>query len=200
MPRTRKQFDAIREATKERIAAAGLKLFSHKGLAATSIQDIASAAGVSVGLMYHYYKSKEDLFNELVEVTVTSASESIKALFQQEPLSPAEKIKIFSEEVLTDIKRGDSISQYYMLMVLAALAEDIPEKAAKISEEGFAPFDYLAKAILEGQRLGEIKPGDPYEIAMTYFALIQGLAIYKLTLGDRFIAPKVELLTGLLLQ
>jgi AcrR family transcriptional regulator len=62
LPRTEQQYDAMRSATKEKIKAAGLQLFAYKGLAATSIQDIASLADISVGLMYHYYKSKEDVY------------------------------------------------------------------------------------------------------------------------------------------
>ena len=60
MPRTKEQFNSMRNVTKDKIVEAGLKLFSHKGLAATSINDIASLAGISTGLLYHYYKSKED--------------------------------------------------------------------------------------------------------------------------------------------
>ncbi|MEE9208885.1 MAG: TetR family transcriptional regulator, partial [Kiloniellales bacterium] len=47
--------------TRERIERAALKLFATKGVAATSIRDIAKAAGVSLGAMYNHYPSKDDL-------------------------------------------------------------------------------------------------------------------------------------------
>src|SRR5687768_8058896 len=106
MPRVKEQFDAMRSATKEKITAAGLQLFAYKGLADTSIQEIAKLAGISVGLMYHYYKSKEELFTELVETAVTLAAESTQARFESDQ-SPTEKIMTFSREVIEDIARSD---------------------------------------------------------------------------------------------
>lgn len=198
MPRVKKQFDAMRSATREKILAAGLKLFSYKGLAATSIHDIATLAGISVGLMYHYYKSKEDLFTELVETAVRSAAESTQMLFESSQ-SPAEKIKIFSKEVIEDIGHSDWMSQLYLLMIHYTLAVDVPEKAAEIREKGFAPLESLKRTVIQGQELGEVRSGNPDEMVMMYFAAIQGLAIAKLTMGDRFVLPNPDLLNGLLL-
>ena len=47
--------------TKERIERAALRLFVERGVAETSIREIAAAAGVSQGAMYNHYASKEDL-------------------------------------------------------------------------------------------------------------------------------------------
>jgi AcrR family transcriptional regulator len=199
MPRVKEQFDAMRSATKEKIMRAGLKLFSHKGLAATSIHDIAIQAGISVGLIYHYYKSKEDLFTELVEMAVGSAAESTQMLFESSQ-SPSEKIKIFSKEVIEDIAQSDRMSQLYLLMIHYTLVIDLPEKAAEIREKGFAPLKSLKRTVIEGQKLGEVRTGDPDELVMIYFATIQGLAIAKLTTGDRFVLPNSDLLSGLLLR
>jgi len=199
MPRVKEQFDAMRSATKEKILAAGLQLFSHKGLAATSIQEIASRAGISVGLMYHYYRSKEELFSELVETAISLAAESTKTRFESDQ-SPAEKIKGFSNEVIEDIAGSDWMSQLYLLMIHYMLVVDSPEKASEIREKGFAPLENLKHTIVEGQQRGEIRSGNPMEMATLYFAAIQGLAISKLTMGDRFVLPHPDLLSGLLLR
>lgn len=199
MPRVKEQFDAMRSATKEKILAAGLQLFSHKGLAATSIQEIASRAGISVGLTYHYYKSKEELFSELVETAVSLAAESTRTRFESDQ-SPAEKIKGFSHEVIADIAGSDWMSQVYLLMIHFMLEVDLPEKRSEIREKGFAPLENLERTIIEGQQRGELRAGNPMEMATLYFAAIQGLAIAKLTMGDRFVLPNPDLLSGLLLR
>ncbi|GAB3527045.1 TetR/AcrR family transcriptional regulator [Pontibacter brevis] len=54
-----------REKSKRLLADTALKLFSEKGFAATSIRNIASEAGVSLGLMYNYFTSKEELLQEI---------------------------------------------------------------------------------------------------------------------------------------
>lgn len=199
MPRGKQQFDAMRSAAREKIAAAGLQLFAYKGLAATSIQDIASLAGISVGLMYHYYKSKEELFTELVQTAVGSAAESTQAMFASDQ-SPAAKVRMFSKEIVDDIARSDWMSQLFLLMIHYILVVDLPEKAALIQEKGFAPIENLTRTIIEGQKTGEIAPGNPEEMAVIYFAAIQGLSISKLTMGDRFVVPQPDLLSRLLLS
>jgi AcrR family transcriptional regulator len=48
----------------------GLKLFARQGYHATSIRKIAHAAGVTEGLIYHYFSSKEDLLKKIVENSI----------------------------------------------------------------------------------------------------------------------------------
>lgn len=198
MPRTKQQFDAMREAARQRITAAGLRLFAQKGLAATSIQDIAAQAGISVGLLYHYYRSKEDLFIELAELAMRSAAQGIDAIFSQDR-SPAEKIRQFSAEMLEDIRTGEFTSQFFMLMINASLNEDTPQEALRFRDAAYAPLERVAGVIAEGQRRGEMRSGDPTQLSLLYFAAIQGLAIYKLTMGSRYVAPQPEMLDALLL-
>ena len=53
--------DTPRGDTKERIKAAALRLFVDKGVAETSIRDIALAVGFSDGALYRHYASKDEL-------------------------------------------------------------------------------------------------------------------------------------------
>lgn len=52
---------------REELLQVGLKLFSRQGYHATSIRKIARAAGITEGLIYHYFSSKEDLLKKIVE-------------------------------------------------------------------------------------------------------------------------------------
>ncbi len=61
MPRTAKQNKEIREKTQQLILNTSLRLFSQKGFHATTIAEIAKEAGISKGLAYNYYKSKQDI-------------------------------------------------------------------------------------------------------------------------------------------
>lgn len=65
-PRTKEQFDEIRQRSRENIMDAALELFGTIGYHSTSISKIAGAAGVSKGLLYNYFNSKEDLLQQLV--------------------------------------------------------------------------------------------------------------------------------------
>lgn len=81
MPRTKKQFEKIRENTKRTILEAGLKLFAQKGFYATSISDIAKEAGVSKGLAYNYFSSKSELVEAILEL-ILSLFEQYDILFK----------------------------------------------------------------------------------------------------------------------
>jgi len=55
------------ERSRTAILEAALELFSHRGYGATSMRDIAGAAGVSTGSVYHHFTDKEAIFQTLLE-------------------------------------------------------------------------------------------------------------------------------------
>jgi len=63
LPRKRRKYPPRRssEARKEQILAAAILLFGRDGYHRTTMQDVAAEADVSVGLIYQYFKDKEDL-------------------------------------------------------------------------------------------------------------------------------------------
>src|SRR3954447_1187338 len=92
-PRTRRPDDRSGE-----IARAALSLFVARGFAATKLEDVAKAAGVSKGLPYLYFKNKEELFKAVITEAIGG------------PLAEAsEMIDRFdgtSEELLRGLIRG----------------------------------------------------------------------------------------------
>jgi len=66
-PRTTKQNQEIREIKRKQILDTALNLFSDSGFHATSISKIAKEAGISKGLMYNYFESKEALLFAIVD-------------------------------------------------------------------------------------------------------------------------------------
>lgn len=60
-----------REKRKQEILAAALDLFIRRGYAATKISDIAQSVGMSVGLLFHYFESKEKLYESLVRYGIS---------------------------------------------------------------------------------------------------------------------------------
>ena len=53
--------------TKNKMIEVGTKLFFENGFDGTSIRNIADEVGCEVGLFYYYYKSKDDLFSDILE-------------------------------------------------------------------------------------------------------------------------------------
>jgi len=65
-PRTVEQNKEIRAEKRALIIETGLKLFADKGFHATSITNITKTAGISKGLLYNYFDSKEDLLRRII--------------------------------------------------------------------------------------------------------------------------------------
>ncbi len=56
------------QRTKARVLQSALDLMREKGYANTTIRDVCSSAGVSVGTFYSYFNSKEDVFSDIFKV------------------------------------------------------------------------------------------------------------------------------------
>lgn len=65
-PRTEKQFEEIRETRRLQIMQAALELFAREGFHSSSVARIAEYAGISKGLLYNYFTSKENLLDSIM--------------------------------------------------------------------------------------------------------------------------------------
>ncbi len=65
-PRTKEQFDEIRKIRKRSIMATALKCFAERGFQTVTVSRVAEEAGISKGLMYNYFESKEALLKEII--------------------------------------------------------------------------------------------------------------------------------------
>jgi AcrR family transcriptional regulator len=76
MPRTVKQNEKIRQATRATIVDSAMTQFAQHGYAHTTIRSIAGGAGISTGLMYHYFDSKESLLQAVFQNCMIILSEA----------------------------------------------------------------------------------------------------------------------------
>ncbi|MBW8351154.1 TetR/AcrR family transcriptional regulator [Bacillus sp. IITD106] len=196
MPRTKEQYEHLRSITKNKIRSAGLQLFSHKGLGGTSVQEIADVAGVSTGLMYRHYKKKDDLFHELVN-TAIHEMKTIELLLDADE-RPSSIIKHLSVAMVDEMNKNDESAQYLVLIAHSLLMGDLdPEVAEKYNSE---LFERMVSLIRRGQSMGDLCSGDPYQMTLLFFSTMQGLAMMKLSLKDRFVCPNAEMLTAYLIK
>ncbi|AMP20839.1 hypothetical protein AZF37_06325 [endosymbiont 'TC1' of Trimyema compressum] len=82
-----------KEDKREQILEVALELFVKKGYYQTKITDIASEMGMSVGLLFHYFKSKEVLYETIIEI----GCEAFETIFAWQENTP---LKSFNENSL----------------------------------------------------------------------------------------------------
>ena len=73
-PRTSAQFEAIRQGRRDEILDAALHVFAEAGYHTSSVSQVAKRAGVSKGLMYNYFSSKEEVLRTLIYMLSPSFS------------------------------------------------------------------------------------------------------------------------------
>ncbi|MEM7612773.1 MAG: TetR/AcrR family transcriptional regulator [Pseudomonadota bacterium] len=87
----------------EEILNAALDVFVRDGYDASRLADIAAEAGVSKGLLYHYFDSKEALFRAVVEQEVTPRLEEMTRLIGQLEIPIAQFMKQMLPELMAAV-------------------------------------------------------------------------------------------------
>ena len=147
----------------------GLKLFSQKGYEATSIRAIAKEAGVSLGLMYNYFASKEELLREIF----LSGQADIVASFKADEQSagvPGIERHVRSMVLLLKEKR-----EFWRLLHSLRMQSKI---VAEMMDAIHQQVAYIQQMI--GYNLKEIGHPDPEQEALLLFATLDGMASHYL--------------------
>ena len=162
--------DMEKASTKERLIAAATDLFSTKGYAGTSVDEIAAAVGIKGPTIYKYFKGKEDILNNILELANV---EYVKGMKMRENA----KIAVDSGEVLKQITLGElrftlgneNIRKLRKLFTIeqyrnerfTAIANDRQMNGAKTR---------VAEIFRHMIDIGTMKPGDPDILALQFTA------------------------------
>ncbi|MFC6332038.1 TetR/AcrR family transcriptional regulator [Paenibacillus septentrionalis] len=193
MPRTPEQYEAMRLATRTKIEKAAMRLFVRQGYGSTNVQHIADAAGVSTGLLYRHYKTKDQLFEKLVQFAI-SGLEGLIVRFQSRD-EPAEELARFADEVYLDLSSGDDLAHLLLLMTQSFFSTETDGRQAALKQINSDLLQATAGLIVQGQIQGKLREGNAFEMAQYFFSSIQGLATMKVLLEEQFSMPSRSLLT-----
>jgi AcrR family transcriptional regulator len=115
------------DARREQLVALGVEMFSERPFDEVSIDDIAASAGISKGLLYHYFPSKRDFY---VEVVRHSADE-MQAVTETDPdLAPLERLSEGLDKYLAYV---ETHARGYSTVLRAGIGSD--REVAAIVEE-----------------------------------------------------------------
>ncbi|MCL1819699.1 MAG: TetR/AcrR family transcriptional regulator [Oscillospiraceae bacterium] len=195
-PRSKEAFESMRQTTRQKIEIAALSLFARKGLS-VKVGEIAEAAGISQGLMYSHYPSKDALIAELVR-QATSMSSGYTAAWVGECETVADKIRNISVMMCGMFAQFPIGIDYFMFMTQVGMSDFQMPEESWYSEKNPNPAEILAKLIVQGQQEGSVVSGDPLQLSSVYYAVIQGLCCYIIT--GMPMSPQPEMLNRILLK
>lgn len=150
------------------IASAAISVFSKKGFASATMDEIAEVAGVSKGTIYLYYRSKEELLVESVrERLVENQSKVLPILFQVDAnVLTAEKVRWMLGEAftrITDIARSPGMKDLTrVILAERSHSEKLRDMHRDLVRKGIGILtEYLKRA----SKAGVIKTVNPENLA-----------------------------------
>ena len=187
----------MRETTRRKIEAAALSLFARKGLS-VKVGEIAKAAGVSQGLLYSHYPSKDALIAELIRQATDISGRSIMEIAGCRGKA-AMKIKRITDLMCSMFVGTSPIGiDYFMFMVQVGLSGFRIPEASQYSQDCPNPAESLARVIAQGQKERSVAPGNQFRMSVVYWAAIQGLCCYAATGAP--LLPDAKTLNRILLK
>lgn len=169
----------LRETQRAKILAGAREAFARQGMA-TTMADVAKAAGVSQGLAYRYFTSKEEIVRELVEQAIHAGPAALQP-FLTGPATPGERL---SRLVTSLVESRREQPEFYQLLDQVQNAETLPDALREqIRQRGQTFFEVGRRLMVEGQATGEIAAGDPDQLMLALIACLEGIT--KLAVWDR---------------
>lgn len=200
MPKTSEQFEEIRKEREESILNAGLYLFATKGLEQTSADSISAIANCSHGLLYHYYKSKEDLYKAVIEKKVRPIASAATRQIDR-----SKKAKVVLREVidnfLTRLKSDDDEFSWAINLLLNVHLQVVINPKIKSVEAKKRVYDWVYELIERGKEEGDFNDLNSRELVISILALFKGLSYNRIRVGyKKFICPSTDIFMEMVLK
>ena len=164
---------------REAIVAATLLVMVRRGIAATTVRDVAAEMGTSSGLIHHYFASMDDLLAEAFDrMASDDLARTVSAVDAVD--DPVERLAVF----FASYNRTDD--DWGMQLWLDAWAEasrrpTLQQTSKRLNEAWQA---LVAELLRDGVRAGVMTCDDPDAVAWRIISLLDGLALQVVAHGD----------------
>ena len=180
-----------KEEKRKTILMTALSLFVERGYNETKIADIAAAVPMSMGLMFHYFESKEDLLLELVKM----GAEGTRSMAPVEGVPADLYLTGFLQKMFAFAKEQPWVFNMFVLMGQVR-RPGMPEAAQEIASKVSA-IDMTVELIKDGQKAGVFHDGDPLIMSRCFWAAVQGI-IEEMSVNKDFSVPDPSWIVSIL--
>lgn len=156
--------------TRERIERKAMELFVAKGVAETTIRDIAEASDTAEGALYRHYRGKDELILALFRRHYAAFAERLETL-QAEHRDTREKLRAMIDECAR-VFDTDPVRFQFLLLVQH-------HSMRRLGDSQPTPVEVLRRVLMEGMARREIPKTDPDLAAALVLGLIVQPATFK---------------------
>ncbi len=159
-----------KEKRRQKILYAALNLFVTRGYAATKITDIAESVDMSTGLLFHYFESKEKLYEELVKMGLKGTAYASQPKYDH----AIQYFEVFTEQLFAHIRQQPATAKMFVLMAQTQRMDSTPPQIREIAMQ-VDTIQQFIPIVQWGQQEGSIRQGDPQVISNAFFSSLQGI-------------------------
>lgn len=174
-----------KEIRRGSIVQAAIAVFLEKGVAKSTMQDIAKAADVGKGTLYEYFTNKDELIVEVFAACNAELGELVgKAI--AEVNDPLEQLFITVDTIGKTVPSGsaDPLKMSFELWTEIMQKDDLNKKAVLSFRKSFEEFARFIQVRLDQAiENGSLKAVDTAEAANTIMAIIDGVFYHSVALG-----------------
>ena len=168
------------------ILDAALTVFIEKGFAATKLDDVAVAAGISKGLLYRYFDNKAELFKEVIRQTLVTTIRDVGDRARASDSAVA-ALDVFLDQMIA--VANDARRSAIPKLVISE-SGSFPELAVFYLAEVIGPaLTQLAALVRRGVESGEFRRADPDLAARTIIAPLLLAVIWRHTFARHDSSP-----------
>ncbi|MGH6696283.1 TetR/AcrR family transcriptional regulator [Sphingopyxis sp.] len=157
----------------EQILRAALSLLVDHGASALTLRRIAAAAGMNVGSLNYYFKSKKDLIRELLNAIITSYEGAFHAIVHVPGASAEERLESLITLTLQDITTKKTTRFFPELWAMANHDPFVHERMTELYDRARVSLNEL---------IGEINPDLPSDqretLALFMSASMEGMTVF----------------------
>ena len=155
---------------RRQILDAAVRVFARQGFHATRVSDIADEAGVAYGLVYHYFRSKDQVLNELFSERWTLLLDTIEQTNGDTP--PRERLAAVAGFIVDSYRHDPELMKVIIVEVTRAANSFGRTHLPEIR----TAYELIAEIVAEGQAEGAFRDDiDPIFASMSFYGAIEQL-------------------------
>jgi TetR/AcrR family transcriptional regulator, fatty acid metabolism regulator protein len=156
---------------RRQILDAAIRVFARQGFHATRVSDIADEAGVAYGLVYHYFRSKDEVLNELFAERWSLLLSAIEET-DSEGETPRAKLAAVAAFIVDSYRHDPELMKVIIVEVTRAANSFGRTHLPEIRRA----YESIAKIVEDGQKAGAFR-GDvaPLFASMSFYGAIEQL-------------------------
>ncbi|HSR41460.1 MAG TPA: TetR/AcrR family transcriptional regulator [Longimicrobiales bacterium] len=168
----------MREEARRRIVAGSLEVFAERGFPGASMREIAERAGVSKGLAYHYFESKEELLVTALRSRLDALLEVTERIRAHD--DPRDRLVALVDGLIEHVRERPALFRLTLALAMDARGPELGEAGASLREPMETYLDRV-RGLFE-----ELGSADPEVDAVLFRSALLGLCL-------RIAAEKEEL-------